>query len=356
MLVLVPDETERAWFMNWMRLLIQKPHWRMVAVAMVARDNGAGRGMLAETLQRVLGEPFVVSMPYANISGGSKFNAEVEGKLLLHVNEAAPPESRRFANKNAAREALKDFVEPNHNVPFRVEPKGVDAFYTRASISTLIFSNNLDGLPLDEADRRFAVIMNGPQMSAAEIEDYRRWMEDPLNIGALYRWLRDSAVETDKTVFDPYMAPRFHGRDLMIDAGKTPIDRAWDDATERLRGASELYTMSQVVAMARSLGRKFSNSDFDDLIEKHTVAHGCRIGVKNGKNWLVRFKPGEAKDATVDEDAKDNRERVYAHSEKSARAWTRCDTNAVRAELFRAQKAVDAPNKAFAVHLREVPK
>jgi hypothetical protein len=334
---LLVEDDERAWFMNWARLLVQQPHWRMVAVAMIARDNGAGRGLLAQTLQMVLGEKFVVSMPYANISGGSKFNAEVEGRLLLHVNEAASIEAHKWAGRNAAREALKDFVEPNHEVPFRVEPKGVDAYFTRAAVSTLIFSNHISGLPLDDADRRFAVLMNGPQMSAEQIADYRAWMAVPANIGALYRYLRDSAVEQDRSVFNPYMAPMFRGRELMIEAGKTALDHAWEAAVAKLETATELYCMSQVVTLTRFMAQT-RNTDYDDMVKKHTFAQGHRIGVKRPKeqNWKTRYGSGD-----------DNREPVFAFSDEAARKWTKADPREIKQQLDKAQAVIDAPTKAF---------
>jgi len=339
MLRIIPEPRERAWADNWFALLVQQPHWRMIALAMVARDNGAGRGLLAEALGLVLGERFVVGMPYANISGGSKFNAEVIDRLLVYVNEAKPPDGTKYRSKNAAREALKVFVEPNHRIPFRVEPKGVDAYYTRAAVSTLILSNNIDALPIDEADRRFAVVMNGPQMSVEERDEFQAWMARPENIGALYRHLRDFPVEQDRSVFDPYMAPKFRGRDEMIEAGKTPIDRAWEAAAAQLASAAEVYTMDQIVTLARHYGRA-RHSDFDDLIEAHTITHGVRIGVKNSTHYLVTYRG--------------QRERVYTHSEGAWKRWTFADNHKLIKELDQAQKAVEAPLKAFNRSFRSI--
>jgi hypothetical protein len=282
----------------------------------------------------VLGERFVVSIPYAKLSGGAgaRFNAEMANRLLVYVNESPDADDHKFNNRNAAREALRDFVEPNHRIPFRVEPKRVDAYYTRASISTLILTNNINGLPLNEQDRRIAVVINGPQMNAAEREEYQAWMLKPENIGALYRHLRDFAVEQDTAIFDPYLAPKYHGRDLMIDAGKTAIDHAWEAALERLEQAADLYAMSQIVAVTRHF-LKSHRVESDDLVRRHTVINGHRIGVKNGANWLVSYS-GE-------------RERVYAFGEAAARRWTRADPRDIKAQLDKAQKVAEAPMKAF---------
>jgi len=332
---LIPNPVERAWTWNWLACLVQHPEWRMVALAMIAHKHGTGRGLLAETLQLVLGERFVISLPYDNISGGSKFNAEVEGRLLVYVNEARHADANKYGARNATREALKVFIEPNHRIGQRIEPKGVDAYYTRLAISTLIFANSIKAVPIDDQDRRAAVVMNGAQMSVTERDEYQRWILDPANIGALYRALRSRRIEADRSVFDAHMSPHFVGRDLMIDANKSSIDRAWDAAIAALSAGAELYTMGQVVDLAAHLARSRHN-DFDDLIRSHTYEHGHRIGVKRPteKNWRIRYGPGE-----------DNRQPVFAFDEVAAARWTHADLHKVKHELDKAQQIVDKPGR-----------
>lgn len=330
---LVPDPVERAWVRNWLASKVQNPHWRMIALAMVARENGSGRGLLSETLGLLLGDRFVVPLPYAKLSGGSgsRFNAEMADKLLVCINESRDADDRKFAHKNAAREALKDFVEPNHELPFRVEPKNQDAYFTRAAISTLVFSNNIDGLPIGDGDRRMAVVLNGPQMTADEVVRFRGWLGQPENIGALYRALSCQAVESDRNVFDPYMAPEFHGRDLMIEASKTALDRAWDAAVAKIGSASDLYTMAQIIKLTRHYTGGARSNDFDDLVEKHTIINGYRIGTKHSTNWLVTFQ-GE-------------RQRVYALDDAGRRRYGGVQTSDILKQLVCSQKVVDSPDK-----------
>ena len=247
--------------------------------------------------------------------------------------------------KTANREALRVFIEPNHRVPQRIEPKGIDAYYTRLSISTLILANSIRAVPIDEHDRRAAVVINGPQMTVAEREEYQfGWMLKAENIGALYRHLRDWPIEKNTAVFDPYMAPSFVGRDMMIDANKSTIDRAWAAAVERLKAGADLYAMSQVVALSQLIARS-PHADFGDLVRAHTFEHGCRIGVKrpSEQNWRTRYGSGD-----------DNRQPVFAFDEVSARRWTTAEPHQIKRELDKAQKVVDAPGKAFNKALRLV--
>ena len=346
MMRLIPDAAERRWVWNWLATKVQHPEWRMVGLAMVGREHGTGRGLFAETLQLVLGEVFVVPLPYDAVTGNSRFNAEVEGKLLIYVNEARHGDSHKFGPKNAAREALKVFIEPNHRLPFRVEPKGVDAYFTRAAISTMIFANSIKAVPIDDEDRRTAVVINGSQMSVSERDSYQAWMLVPENIGALYRHLRALAVTTDTTEFDPYLAPAFIGRDQMIDANKTSLDRAWALAVEKLRAASDLYAMCQVVDLVVQI-TKSSYPDYRDLVQTHTYEHGYRIGRKRPveQNWRIRYGTGE-----------DNRQAIFAFDDVAAKRWTNAEPHQIKAQLLKAQKAVDAPGRAFNKLLSLVPK
>jgi Family of unknown function (DUF5906) len=343
---LVPNPVERWWVWNFLACLIQHPEWRMIALAMLARDMGSGRGLFAEVLHLLLGERFVAGIPYSSITGATRFNAEVVDKLLIYVNEAHDSEQHKFHNRNAAKEALKVFIEPNHRLPYRVEPKGVDAYFTRASVSTLIFTNNIDGLPIGESDRRVAIVLNGPQMTPIECDEFQAWMLKPKNIGALYRHLRAFAIEQDRSKFDPYRAPEFRGRDLMIEVGKTAIDHAWEAAIAKLASTTELATMSQIVVMTRYY-LKTRQSDHDDLIRKHTEVNAYRIGEKRPTNhlWLIRYGNDE-----------DNRERVYAFNEADRVKWSAPNLTPadIKPQLDLAQKVVDAPSLRFSKYLHTV--
>lgn len=343
---LIPDRIEREWELNFLAAKVQNPHWRMIAVAMIARETGTGRGLLAQTLGQLLGQRFVLSIPYAKVTGGegSRFNSELIDALMVCVNEAREADARTFNGRNAAKEALKDFIEPNHAIRFRVEPKGVDAYHRGIATSTHIFSNNIDALPLDDNDRRLAVMLNGPQMTADAVEEYRRWLDAPANLGALYRFLRDFPIEQNKVIFDPFMAPRFHGRALMIEAGMTSLDHAFLEAHDKLRTATELFTMSQLVQLTRHFMPSQSNlmPGFDDLVRRQTrvICGVHRIGVVQGTNWRVRYRG--------------THDPVYAFDAAGRQKWTPETVERIKKQLDKAQRVVDQPTRNFNKALRLV--
>jgi hypothetical protein len=342
---LIPDKTERNWELNFLAAKVQNPHWRMVAVAMIARETGTGRGLLAQTLGQLLGQRYVLSIPYAKITGGegSRFNAELIDALMICINEARDVDERTYRGRNAAKEALKDFIEPNHAIRFRVEPKGEDAYHRGIATSTHIFSNNIDALPADENDRRLAVMLNGKQMTAGEVEVYRRWLNDPANLGALYRFLRDFPITQDKEVFNPFMAPKSRGRALMIEAGLTTLDHAWAEAYGKLRTATDLFTMSQIVQLTRHFMPSQSNMQpgFDDIVRRQTraICGVHRIGIYNSTNWFIYYRS--------------HREPVFAFEESWREKWTTAEADKIKKQLDKAQRVVDQPMRAFnkALHL-----
>ena len=92
----------------------------------------------------------------------------------------------------------------------RMAAEDVNVTYRRLSVSTFIASNNLNVVNLPDSDRRFAVFGNGRQAIFTERAEFIAWMDDPANIGALWRYLRAMPAVFDPQIFDPYMAPKTH--------------------------------------------------------------------------------------------------------------------------------------------------
>jgi hypothetical protein len=207
----------------------------------------------------------------------------------------------------------------------------VDAYYTRSAVSTLVFTNHIDGLPIGEGDRRAAVVTNGEQMTVEERQRLRAWKDRPENIGALARLLGRRQVPADHAVFDPYNAPRFRGQLLMIEAGKSSIDLAWDEAARAIWQAADLVTMSQAVKILRHhMGAAHVD---EEVLKRHVSLNAKRIGVPNGRLWQPSYGG--------------RRERVFAGSVADAKRYTAGSEQAVLKELNTAQKLADEPERVL---------
>jgi len=211
-------------------------------------------------------------------------------------------------------------------------------------VSTFIASNNLNVVKLPDSDRRFAVFGNGRQATHDERAEFIRWMDNPANIGALWRHLKAMPTVSDPEVFDPYMAPKTHARGLVVEANKNESELAWDDAVGRISRVSGIYTMTQMMEIARrwpGAGAPGQTSfRFDEQVKAHTRHHGHRIGHLQGKNWLVRYRG--------------LKERVYAVEPAWRDHWTAADPREIKRELDKVQAIVESSNAAFTTGLSSI--
>jgi hypothetical protein len=318
---LIPDVVERAWFLQWLAHKVRAPWVPMVAIIMVAREYGTGRGTLGEILGKLFGETYVKPCDFAMFTGSSaaaRFNTMFADALVVLVNEATEEDGHRWHVRRSAYEALKSTVDPNGSMLRRYEAKGQNAYFGPSAMSTIVATNNLDAVKLPENDRRFCVITNSNEpMTSEEREELRQWMADPTNIGALYRRL--GALPADAT-FDPYWPPRFAGKRDMIELAQTDIDQAY--ATARVF-VPALFTMTQILALMEKSG-EYLTSDWARrarvMIPRRTFrvrGHSSRIS--------YRGKP----------------EAVYAKSEAGGKRFAEASPDAVRSELDETQKVVN---------------
>ena len=91
--------------------------------------------------------------------------------------------------------------------------------------------------------------------------------------------------------------------------------------------------MAQIVKLTRHYSGGARSDDFDDLVEKHTIVNGYRIGIKHSTNWLVTFQGGK-------------RERVYALDDGGRQRYGGVQTSGHFKQLVCSQKVIDCPDKA----------
>jgi hypothetical protein len=318
---LIPDAVERAWFWQWLAHKVREPWVPMVAIIMVAREYGTGRGTLGEILGKLFGETYVKPCDFAMFTGSSaaaRFNAMFADALIVLVNEATEEDGHRWHARRSAYEALKSSVDPNGTAQRRYEAKGQNAYFGPSAMSTIIATNNLDAIKLPENDRRFCVITNNDEpMTPEERDELRRWLSVPANIGALHRHL--GALPADGA-FDPYWPPRFAGKRTMVELSQSDIDQAYVAARVFV---PVLFTMTQILALMEKTG-EYLTSDWVKRTRVMIPRHAFRVrGHSNRISY--RGKP----------------EAVYAKSRAGWKRFAEADPDAIRVELDETQKAVN---------------
>jgi uncharacterized protein DUF5906 len=275
---LIPDDTEREWFWNYLSHKARRPWVPMVCVIMVAEEFGTGRGTLFEILTLLFGKDYVIPCSFAELtgtSGAARFNDRTANALFGAVGEAVSEDGHQQAQRRLSYEALKNIIEPSQTARRRFEQKNQHAYAQPSAMTLLIASNHRDVIKLPRDDRRCCVLRGGGRMTPAARIEIRAWMAVPENIGALQRAsLETPAVPLE--VFDPYgEPPPFAGRLEMIGMGKSRIEDAYEEAMNALPGQS-LFTMAQAKKLIGYFGA-YGGGDWSDRAQHVVTKNAYRL-------------------------------------------------------------------------------
>jgi hypothetical protein len=272
---LYPVDEERAWMWNYLAHKVRKPWVPMVGTIMVAPQFGAGRGTLSEILVLLFGKQHVEVCSFDEITkstGPGRFNKRIADALIVYVNEAVSEDGSQQSQKRLQYEQLKIFVDPSPTQLRRFEQKNHEASSQVSSATVMIFTQHRDVAKLPSDDRRFCVPTCGRTMTREEREKIRAWLENPANIGALYRALMATPAP-HPDVFDPYgQPPNFQGRREMIGMARSEIEDAYAEASAAL-GKLPLFTMTQMQRLMGHFGT-FGPGHLDGARRRPRVALG----------------------------------------------------------------------------------
>lgn len=288
---LLPDATERDWFIQWLAHKVRFPHIPGPGVIMVARAFGTGRGTLGELCKLLLGERYVRSIEYKHFIGRtyqSQYNDWQASSLLTFVNESSDSDGGSvYRAKQDSYERLKEMVEPRPTRKLFVVKSG-QAFEAPCFASVLIATNHVDALPLPATDRRFAVLTNGPPREPDFWRRFNTWMLDPANVAAFHRWL--AAVDLEG--YSPFEAPAdTEAKRNMAALNRSDLDVAMDIVEANL--SSGVFVPSQMVAGIREAAR-LHDLDLPDrwqgAARRAIQRRYYRVGEKDRAGWQLKFE------------------------------------------------------------------
>ena len=133
---------------KWIAFIIQQRKKTGVVLHLYG-DQGAGKDMLLGDwgmMGRMLGSSFRKVSKGSNVQ--QKFNADMMGVLYVVLDEVE--QSKQWQN-----DAFKDFITGK---VMRIEPKGIDVFYTEDFRSFGSTSNNRNAYQVEPGDRRFYMV------------------------------------------------------------------------------------------------------------------------------------------------------------------------------------------------------
>jgi hypothetical protein len=162
------DKASDDYIMRWIAWGFQNPTRQAeVAVALMSKEKGTGKGILGRALCRIYGGHGIQLLQRSHLVG--KFNAHMAMCSFLFSDEAIWP---GFKEDEAVLKGL--ITEPS----IQVEKKGVDSFPMNNALKIMLASNSARVVPVSENDRRYAVF---------EVSDKRR--QDHAHFDAMQKQL-----------------------------------------------------------------------------------------------------------------------------------------------------------------------
>jgi hypothetical protein len=224
---LIPEESEREYFLDWLACKAQDMGFRGAAILMVAPRQGTGRTTLADMLGTLFNKSNTERVSFPNLCKASEatFNEWME-KPLVFTDETL---SLGGENYYKVYESLKEIFDPRP-AEIVINPKYGKKRTSMCHTSYLMFSNHVNALSTAADDRRIYVISNAelpwPGEKFAELNEWIHELDDdgqPYWARSVWRWLQNRKVSPDEMTKP---APRTTGKMQMALETKSVMEVA----------------------------------------------------------------------------------------------------------------------------------
>jgi len=304
---LVPNQEECTFFLDWMAAKAQDQSFRGPALLMMTPTQGTGRTTMGQMMQKIVGTPNATSMNYDQLTGGSAFNDWMVNTLVV-CNEVYEGKRGISTTYYKSYERLKGLIEFQPTVA-AINAKNRPIRACPVFTSYLMFSNHLDALPLEAADRRIYAIANAQvQRNHAYFTAFNEWLKecDPytnqlLWLASLSQMFQEREVDAS-TLLAPAVMNETK-RTLILD-GRTSIDRCVD------------------LLVSTWSGPYISTTAVLKIIDEGAINIAQRIGIDNPRS--LRYQVGIALARVAWRPSAGNRVRVRVNGHWGAAQHSPC--------------------------------
>lgn len=281
---MLPAGNDAELLLHWMASCVQNPGAKFQWWPVVQGVKGNGKTLLLMCMMNAVGTRYShLVNPTAMARTGNQFNSWIENKLFLGFEEIYTSESRRDTV-----ELLKSTVT---NQRIASEAKGRDQDTVDNRANGMCLTNHVDGVPIDEDERRFGIFWCAQQAEADLARDGMGGGYFP----DLYRWLNDSgyAIVTDFLHTMPLRA-EMDPAQLMH---RAPVTSSTGAAVEASRGRLEQEILEAIEQDLHGFGQGVVSSvALSGLFQRLHVNIGPRkyrqIMQTLGYDWHPGLKDG----------------------------------------------------------------
>lgn len=285
--VYLADEREQQLLLSWVAHQVKHPGVKVRWSPYIHGVPGDGKSFFSELIGVAMGGQNVRSLNGSTLE--SNFTDWAVGYAVVAIEEMKQHGHNRYDIMNR----VKPFIT---NTVVEIHPKGKPS-YTAPNVSNyIIFSNYLDGAPVDDGDRRYMFVS-----SQLTTEDARSLTEAGY-FGRLFGAINEHPSAMRKWLMEYEMHPEFdaNGRapdtavkHTVIEMSKSDLEVQAEDLitrkaegvgrnvissahmTRALQGAGEVVATTRVNTMLTRLGYRFA-------FRKKWRGETCRIWIKQG--------------------------------------------------------------------------
>jgi hypothetical protein len=288
---LIADDEEREQFLDWLAHCEQAPQvLPEFGYLLYSPTLGTGRSWLAKLFREVWPGECASGVDLSELLS-SKFNGEIAGNRMACVEEVYindPKEQRKQAPK------LRNIMNEGTRL---VKPKYGREYTEKNSLRWLMFTNHDDAVPMDEKERRIAVINTAVELQSPEYYTRLYSFLTPEFGAAVGAWL----AERDISKFNPGWKPPLNAAKLaVIRATTTQLEldlsevlSGWKAEGVQWFGAGDLQWALDAEkgpewnAIARPVGNILKDLDVEQ------VSRNRMKGMKGARERLYAFKGAE---------------------------------------------------------------
>jgi len=272
---LIPLESDRKIIYDFLAHVVQYPGYKIRWSPLRQSTEGAGKAIIEESLQKVLGEIYT-HVPRADKlkESGSSFNAWVRNKLLIIVNEI----NMKMNNGKALIEILKPYVTDNR---IEIEGKGINQRMTDNYANWLFFTNFKDAVPIHANGRRWSIFYSSIQnkqdlinlgMNDEYFIDFHRWLKQEDGYAIVTNWLLNYKIKEGDI---PQRAPETSSHREALRLSRSPaeiiIEEAVQDGVPGFRGG--FVSSLAIVKIMKSADFRRPTSDTLEMMLKGMGYH-----------------------------------------------------------------------------------
>lgn len=182
----------KEYLLDWMAHSLKT---RNFTILTAIGNQGVGKGILAEMLKHLHGEPNYCQ-PKDDVFK-ERFNAPLKNKTMVNVDEIS---LRTKEEHDRLKAVVNDWID--------IEEKGRDAINCRNYANFYISSNHLDAIQVEPGDRRYSIIqLAATKLIETELRNHISYLTDPKAIADLGAYLLYRPVSHD--MLQPFRSPRF---------------------------------------------------------------------------------------------------------------------------------------------------